>query len=810
MDLRKKLIPLTRLRLKGKIIMYGIMMIVFIATVFASYFIATEKIVFQNELKNRAASLVRNLAYNCEYPVLLEDISAIRQLAAGVMNDEDVSSVDIRDTTGKILLSIEKETIPQEDLSALHQTQKENDQVVFSERSGFLFVSFPILKSIAEGLTQIGESTGNPGKKHIGGVTVGFSLKRTNGLIYSSIKNTLFITLIITIISVIFFIIISNRIIQPLQMLVKGTREVTSGNFSHRVYVNRKDELGDLSDAFNVMSENLENNKKALDDYHQKLDTYHQGLEEKIRERTLELIEREEALKESEKKYRTIFENTGTAMVIIEDNRILSLVNTEFEKLTGYLKEEVENKKSWVEFIVKDDLEKMNMYRALRKTNPNAAPKQYEFQLKHKNGQIKDIFFNIDLIPGTKASLASLIDITEQKKLAAQLLRAQKMEAMGTLAGGVAHDLNNVLGVLVGYSELLLLEIPEGNPLRRHVTTILQSSLRAAAIIQDLLTMARRGVAVSEVINMNDIISEYLKTPEFEKLMSFHELVTVRTALEENLLNVMGSPVHLSKSVMNLVSNAAEAMSDSGVITITTCNRYLDVPIKGYDTMAEGDYVILSVSDTGKGISPKDIGRIFEPFYTKKVMGRSGTGLGLAIVWGAVKDHGGYIDVQSEEGKGTTFSLYFPVTRKELPTVQPPVSVNEYMGRRETLLVVDDVQAQRELAVAMLNNLNYQVTSVSSGEEAVEYLKANKADLVLLDMIMDPGIDGLQTYKEIIEITSNQKAIIVSGFSETDRVKEAQKLGAGAYVRKPYIREKLGLAVRRELDKSLGDSHTFS
>jgi len=253
---------------------------------------------------------------------------------------------------------------------------------------------------------------------------------------------------------------------------------------------------------------------------------------------------------------------------------------------------------------------------------------------------------------------------------------------------------------------------------------------------------------------------------------------------------------------MNLISNAAEAMPDGGVITVTTRNRYLDNPIKGFDDMVEGDYVILSVSDTGKGISPHDMNRIFEPFYTKKVMGRSGTGLGLAVVWGTVKDHRGYIDVQSEKGKGATFTLYLPVTRKEQSTNQSVLSIADYMGREETLLVVDDIQGQRELAKTMLSSLNYKVTCVSSGEEAVKYVKANKVDLVLLDMIMDPGIDGMETYRRVLEINPFQKAILVSGFSETDRVKEAQKLGAGSYVKKPYVREKIGLAVRMELDKS--------
>jgi signal transduction histidine kinase len=390
---------------------------------------------------------------------------------------------------------------------------------------------------------------------------------------------------------------------------------------------------------------------------------------------------------------------------------------------------------------------------------------------------------------------------TERQRLEERLRRAEKMEALGTLAGGVAHDLNNVLGVLVGYSELLLMEIREGSPLTRHVSNILQSGQRAAAIIQDLLTLARRGVAVSEVINLNDLISDYFKTPEFEKLKTYHPQVTFGTELDKDLINIKGSPIHLSKTIMNLLSNAAEAISDQGEVTLLTENRYLDKPIAGYDEIREGDYVVLGVSDNGKGISAQDMGKIFEPFYTKKVMGRSGTGLGLAVVWGTVKDHGGYIDVRSEEGKGSVFTLYFPVTREEKAKDQPSIPAESYRGRGESILVVDDVKEQRELATAMLSRLGYRVNAVSSGEEAVTYLKANRVDLLVLDMIMDPGIDGLETYQRVVETNPKQKAIIVSGFSETERVKKAQELGAGAYVRKPYILEKMGLAIRRELDK---------
>lgn len=546
-------------------------------------------------------------------------------------------------------------------------------------------------------------------------------------------------------------------------------------------------------------------------------------LEEMVKERTAklqlvndqlhrEINERrlvENALKESENWYRAIFENTGTATVILDENTIILLANAEYEKLSGYTRIELEGKKCWTEFVEKEDLDRMLNSHKLRRHNKDAAPKSYEFRFRDRKGRVKDIILTIDMIPGTKRSVASLLDITERKKaeearqkLEERLHRAEKMEVLGTLAGGVAHDLNNVLGVLVGYSELLLERVPEGNHLRKYATNILQSGQKGAAIIQDLLTLGRRGVTVSEVINLNDIVSGCLKSPEFERLKKFYPCITLDAILDKDLLNLKGSPVHLEKTLLNLVSNAAEAISDYGDITIRTENRYLDKPVQGYDHLQEGDYAVLQISDNGKGISSADIGKIFEPFYTKKVMGRSGTGLGLAIVWGTVKDHEGYIDVQSEEGKGSIFSLYFPITREEkMVSDLKVVSAESYMGRGESILVVDDVHEQRDLAVTMLSRLGYRVNAVSGGEEAVAYLKTKTVDLMVLDMIMDPGIDGLETYKRVLEINPKQKAVIVSGFSETEQVENALKLGAGCYIRKPYIMEKIGMAIRDELLK---------
>ncbi len=389
----------------------------------------------------------------------------------------------------------------------------------------------------------------------------------------------------------------------------------------------------------------------------------------------------------------------------------------------------------------------------------------------------------------------------EKNQLQLQLAHAQKMEAIGTLAGGVAHDLNNVLTGLINYPELLLIKMGADNPYRSHILKIKNSGEKAASIVQDLLTLARRGVSVAQVVNIENTVREYLISPECEKLKQFHPRVMIKTGFEKKSLNIMGSPVHIFQTVMNLVSNAAESMPDGGKILICTKNIYLDRPGIEHNYLKEGNYVVLTVSDTGTGMTPDDMKRIFEPFYTKKVMGRSGTGLGLAVVWGTIKDHNGHIDVKSTVGEGTTFTLYFPATEKELIKKQDSLSMIDFMGSGQSILVVDDIKEQREIAYELLTELSYSVTAVSNGEDAIEYLKNNTVDLLFLDMIMDPGINGLETYKQILTFHPGQKAVIVSGFSETDYVREAKGLGAGQYIRKPYTLEKIAIAIKMELER---------
>jgi len=542
------------------------------------------------------------------------------------------------------------------------------------------------------------------------------------------------------------------------------------------------------------------------------------GQEDVLLSITRDITERnraEVALRESEERFALAMEATKDGLWDWNLNTNEVYYSPGYAAILGYEPGEIAaHASSWADRIHPEDKD------AALKANMDCIENrrddfEVEFRMQAKNGEWRWILGRGKAVGRDRNGRAIRMvgthtDITERKRaeeersrLEDRLQRAEKMEALGTLAGGVAHDLNNVLGIVVGYSELLLNDPGESGSARSRAVEILKGGQRAAAIVQDLLTLARRGVSNRKVLNLNNIILECQNSPEFAGIFSYHSNIRLKTNLEAHLLNISGSDVHLGKSLLNLVSNAAEAMPQGGAITIKTRNQYLDKPVSGYDEVRDGDYVVLSVSDTGEGIPAGDLKRIFEPFYTKKVMGRSGTGLGLAVIWGTVKDHSGYINVESQEGKGTIFTLYFPVTREEISREQVSISAAEYIGNGESILIVDDVKEQRELAGAMLKKLNYSVASVAGGEEAVEYLKQNAVDLVVLDMIMDSGIDGLDTYAKILEIHPHQRAIIVSGFSETDRVSRAQALGAGTYVKKPYIMEKLGLAVWEELKAGL-------
>jgi CheY-like chemotaxis protein len=298
---------------------------------------------------------------------------------------------------------------------------------------------------------------------------------------------------------------------------------------------------------------------------------------------------------------------------------------------------------------------------------------------------------------------------------------------------------------------------------------------------------------------MNLLVEAYLESSPYRELQQQHPNIEVAPRLRADLPPVAGSAPHLTQVLTNLFNNAFEAMPHGGRVTIQTMFERIDEREGTYGTVPAGDFVTLRIADQGAGISPADLERIFEPFYTRNEMGRSGTGLGLPVVYGVVKDLHGHIDVTTCPGHGSEFVLYFPALTAPAPQ-RCEQDVDDLRGT-ETILVVDDMPEQRAVTSTLLGNLGYHVATVEDGPAAIAYTKQHPVDLVVLDMVMEEEFDGLDTYRGILDVRPDQRCILVSGFSESNRVRKTQALGAGAYVRKPFTRATLGRAVREELSR---------
>ncbi|OQX20689.1 MAG: hypothetical protein BWK76_00570 [Desulfobulbaceae bacterium A2] len=378
----------------------------------------------------------------------------------------------------------------------------------------------------------------------------------------------------------------------------------------------------------------------------------------------------------------------------------------------------------------------------------------------------------------------------ERERMTLRLQRAEKMEALGMMAGGVAHDLNNILSGIVAYPELLQLDLPLESPVRQGLEVIRQAGRRMGEVVEDLLTVARGAARTMEALSVNRVVQEYQASPECSKLLEISPAVRLETCLAEELPLVSGSRIHLGKVLMNLVQNAVEALAGPGRVEIGSRRE-------------EDGRVLLWVADSGSGIPAADLPHIFEPFYSKKKLGRSGTGLGLAIVWNVVREHDGEISVTSD-GSGTRFELRFPAltAMDEVTDAEPVEPLPRGNGQR--ILVVDDEASQRGLAVALLQRLGYEAAAVSSGEAAMTLLRRESWDLLLLDMLMEPGMNGRETFEAALLLCPRQRAVICSGYAASSEMDRALALGVSALMKKPYSLGQLAEVVRTALARSPG------
>lgn len=387
-----------------------------------------------------------------------------------------------------------------------------------------------------------------------------------------------------------------------------------------------------------------------------------------------------------------------------------------------------------------------------------------------------------------------------ERELQEKLARSERLESLGILAGGVAHDLNNILGPLVTYPDILLKKLsPDQDGIRKILNRMRDSAIKAAGVIRNLLTLGRRGNISLSPIDLNLLLADYFESFDFQDLKQRIPHVRLREEFDPNLGAINASAHHLTQVIMNLVINAHEAMSSPGELLVETRLVELTEPLSGYQTIEPGRYARLRIQDTGDGIPADKLGRIFEPFFTEKEMGASGSGLGLAVVYGVMQDLNGRIDVRSTEGEGACFYLYIPcMNEPAAPVEEEPQPL---LGGAQRVLVVDDLEEQREVASIALESMGYTVETAVHGHQALEILEKRTFDIVILDMIMEPEFDGLDTYREIIRNYPGQKCIIASGYAESERVKQAMQEGVGAYVPKPYTVEAIGTAISKELDR---------
>ena len=504
----------------------------------------------------------------------------------------------------------------------------------------------------------------------------------------------------------------------------------------------------------------------------------------------------EEALQESEARFRRLTENAQDFIFRFDyGTGRFAYVSPAIHALTGYTPEALYADPDLLPAIVHPD--DRGAMAALKRGE--IGPQTSILRWRHRDGQV--LWTEQRLVPvfdeaGKLVAAEGIArDITERKQLEEQLLRAHRLETAGRIAGQVAHDFNNLLAPLAAYPELIERQLPENHPASQYCDAMMEAAEQMADINEDMMALGRRGHFDEQPVELNRIASQAV-----EQMGSRPDGLAVNLELAPGLLPVAGSPAQLLRVVSNLVANAREAMQDAGTLTVRTENLYVDRPFGHYNRVELGEYVRLSVGDTGSGIAPEIRDRIFDAFFTTKSRAnRRGCGLGLSVVQAIVEDHRGHLDLESEVGKGTTFSVYLPVSREELKEK----GIQGLQGGSEMVLVVDDDRLQREVARELLQTLGYQVEAVASGEEALDYLQNYHVELLILDMIMPGGMDGAETYQRALELRPGQPAIVVSGFAESDRVREAQRLGAGGYLRKPVTLEELARAVREELDRRM-------
>ena len=522
----------------------------------------------------------------------------------------------------------------------------------------------------------------------------------------------------------------------------------------------------------------------------------------KVIDKALEYNRLRRNLRSSEERFRVLAEAGWEGIVIVENGRVQE-ANSQFYQMFGYAEKEL------LGHPFPDAVLVEGVSGALIEPQERERYHSHELTGRRKDGTsfpVEARSRSLEYL-GRPAQIWALRDLSErvkgeQERLALQekLAKANRLEALGLMAGSVAHDLNNILTAVVSYPDILLNKMTKEDPHFDDIRKIREAGKRASDVVSDLVSVARGKKTKPPPLDLNRQITEHLESIEHEQRMSAYPGVEIETSLQDDLPSCFCSGPHAHKILLNLIGNAVEAIGHQGRISITTESSRFANPVIKDQAMRIGSYVKLSVADNGKGIDAEELEHIFDPFYSTKESGKSGTGLGLAIVWNSVMESDGWVEVASDE-TGTRFAVYLPATGAKLSS-GPPSPAKPVEGGGNTILLVDDEEHQNEILQKMLNSIGYQAFCATSSEEALGFLRSCRVDVVILDMIMENDLDGCQLYRKMLDLNPAQKALVVSGFAESEQISVAKELGITHILEKPVTLPEVSRAIRETLHES--------
>ena len=785
-----RLIPhWARKRIALKLIGGTLLILVSVMVISSVRAIDEERRVHLEQMDTQGTMLSEMVSNSCVEPLLIQDYPVLETLAELLAQEENgISFVRI---------------------------ERRDSSIVAEAPSGS--AEDPKVRSSSRTYTSdIKAGPDNP--EIIGRIVLGISTKCADDLITSRVWSLIRDSAIsFVVITVLMLMLLKRTVANPLRRLDAQAHSLGQGDLDTIIALPSVDELGRLAGTLDKMRVNLKTSYEQIQEQNVQLAEHRDHLEELVEDRTAELAEtnrqlqseiterkeKEEALRESEQRFRTIFDNATDGILLADpENKGFFMGNRMICQMLGYDQEEIRNL-GVMDIHPREDLPYVTEQFEKQSRGEITVAENIPVERKDGSAFYADVKSSAITLSGRTYLMSIFRDITERKqaeeekdKLEGQLGQAQKMEVVGQLAGGVAHDFNNILQAIQGYTQLAMQSLSPGEGCYEDLAEVRKAAKRAAGLTRQLLIFSRREVVQPKDLDLNELIDNLMKM--LNRVIG--EDIELEIAAGQNLGPIHADAGQMEQILMNLCVNARDAMREGGKITIETENVLISGHYcRNHPWAREGRYVLLMVSDTGIGMPPDVQEHIFEPFFTTKEEGE-GTGLGLATVYGIVKRHGGCIDVYSEVDKGTTFKIYLPMVERRAACAGQKIG-GPVPGGAETILVAEDEEAVRDVVVRILGKAGYTVLTASDGEEAVAVFESEseRIDLILLDVIM-PKLNGRAVHVRIKALEPDTPVLFSSGYSSKLIDADFFLAERVELIQKPYSPDDLLRKVRELLD----------